>query len=148
MFGRLLRNEGRALCGWPDRETACIALRRKLENPLSLLTYGQNGSVCRVCLPAKMRFCDVNTDCPFLLPDSVCLTFSQFFQLSDVPYYQFSERCHGITASCPVLPYAPRRYELLHQRIQLPLAHMEKLRNLFLAFAHPFPVQSVCLKVV
>ena len=108
MFGRLLRNEGRASCGWPDREIACIASRRRLRNPLSLLTYGQNGSVCRVCFPAKMRFCDVNTGCPFLLLGSFCLTRSQFFQLSDVPYHQLAERRHGISASRSVLPYASR----------------------------------------
>jgi len=68
-------------------------------------------------------------------------------ELSDELDHLRSARRDGIAAACAVLLYAARRNQRLHKGIELSLAHMEKLSNLLLAFAHPFPIQRLGLQL-
>ena len=105
-----MRKLGSARTVPPGAEGRCAA-RREFFNeikPLSFEMNGQNGSVRRLFLPAKIRLRELNIKCPFPLSFPLCSALGQGFKMAKQFYHLSAELRNGVAATRPVLFDAPR----------------------------------------
>ena len=113
-----------------------------------MVRYGQSGRDCRLCFPANIRLCSANIVILFQLSaGAFAKRPCESFELANMLNHLRTKLRNGVAAASPVLLNASRRYKRLHERVELPLAHVEKLCNFFLAFAHPGPVSCAYLQL-